>query len=357
MPPTDAVRVFISYSHDSPEHERRTFDLADKLRSEGVDCELDQFEPAPPEGWQRWMAQQVREADYVLVVCTASYHRRVTGREREGVGLGAIWEGGLITQELYDNGGRNDKFIPVVFNAGDTKEIPAFLKQTTYYDIADPSQYDALYRRLTAQPRIVRRPLGPVRRLGVDAPRAAEQDVGVVRTTADFRDAPAEQLRPAPPAGPDSGSWPPGLALIRAPSGSMHFLPLLSVDVSAVITAVLLPGRSEDRVYLESLVSGRFNVPTIDFAFGFSAERARLTSATRTFDGGSDRYTLTLAPEPGAQRSIMEMSTPGYSADEIATLRARRILLDEHLPASTERSQGFGSGSMLESLVRGSKRW
>jgi hypothetical protein len=40
-PPESVPRVFISYSHDSPEHADRVLALADRLRAEGIDCHLD----------------------------------------------------------------------------------------------------------------------------------------------------------------------------------------------------------------------------------------------------------------------------------------------------------------------------
>ena len=91
---TSASRtVFVSYSHDSRAHEHRVHEFVDRLREEGVDCNFDVYEEAPPEGWPAWMDRQIRESDYVLVVCTEVYNRRVTGREAQGVGLGARWEG------------------------------------------------------------------------------------------------------------------------------------------------------------------------------------------------------------------------------------------------------------------------
>jgi hypothetical protein len=122
--PTDAVRVFVSYTHDSTAHRQRVVRLADQLRADGIDCEIDVFEEAPAEGWPAWMARQLREARFVLVVCTATYHRRATGRETPGTGLGARWEASLITQHMYETGGKNDKFIPIVFERADLKEIP-----------------------------------------------------------------------------------------------------------------------------------------------------------------------------------------------------------------------------------------
>jgi hypothetical protein len=40
----DRPTVFISYSHDSPEHVDRVLALADRLVHDGIDCILDQYE-------------------------------------------------------------------------------------------------------------------------------------------------------------------------------------------------------------------------------------------------------------------------------------------------------------------------
>ena len=47
--------VFISYSHDSAEHADHVLALADRLRQDGIDCTIDQYETAPAEGWPKWM--------------------------------------------------------------------------------------------------------------------------------------------------------------------------------------------------------------------------------------------------------------------------------------------------------------
>ena len=43
-----ADTVFISYSHDSPEHSERVLAFSNKLRELGVDAELDQYLTRPP---------------------------------------------------------------------------------------------------------------------------------------------------------------------------------------------------------------------------------------------------------------------------------------------------------------------
>ena len=121
MPPT----VFISYSHDSPEHQDRVLALAGRLRASGIDAELDQYEMSPPEGWPQWMERWIREADWVLMVCTETYLRRVEGRENPGAGHGVRWEGHLSYQHLYDAGTLNTKFIPGVGEAAESSPAPA----------------------------------------------------------------------------------------------------------------------------------------------------------------------------------------------------------------------------------------
>ena len=94
------IKVFISYSHDSTELKDKVLALSDSLRADGIDCIIDQYEISPPEGWARWCDNQIEEADFVLVACTETYHRRYKGIEEPGKGKGAIWEGVIIPAQL-----------------------------------------------------------------------------------------------------------------------------------------------------------------------------------------------------------------------------------------------------------------
>ena len=93
----------------------RVWDLSERLRSDGVDCRIDQHEESPPEGWPRWSQNQVEEAQFVLIACTETYLRRYEGKEEEGKGLGSRFESSLIKEGLYAGKGRNAKFIPIIF--------------------------------------------------------------------------------------------------------------------------------------------------------------------------------------------------------------------------------------------------
>ncbi len=157
--------VFISYSHDSPEHADRVLALANRLVDEGIDVILDQYEPAPPEGWPRWMDKKIRDANFVLMICTETYYRRVMGEENAGTGLGVKWEGNLIYQHIYSADTTNSRFIPILFNYCEPKHIPTPLGGSTRYHIDSPDGYEDLYRHITNQPRVVKPQLGKLKSL------------------------------------------------------------------------------------------------------------------------------------------------------------------------------------------------
>jgi SEFIR domain len=158
-------KVFISYSHDSAAHKDRVLALADRLRDDGIDCNIDQYEQSPAAGWHRWMLNEVEAADLVLIVCSETYDRRFRGREEAGKGKGAIWEGGVVIQELYDAQGLNSKFIPIVLTADDSKFIPSPLRSATYYRVIAANDYELLYRRLTNQHSTPKQEIGKLRQL------------------------------------------------------------------------------------------------------------------------------------------------------------------------------------------------
>jgi len=161
-------KVFISCSHDTPVHFDRVLKLSDTLREWGIDCHIDQYELAPAD-WVRWMERRIREADFVVIVCTETY-RRFNGQEEAGKGLGVRHEGGVISAELYNRQTETAKFIPVVFSFIDAGHIPTQL-QNTHRHLIDLEQvetdrgFENLYRQLTRQPRVVPKPLGKMRSL------------------------------------------------------------------------------------------------------------------------------------------------------------------------------------------------
>lgn len=171
--------VFISYSHDSPEHADKILTFSNRLRSEGIDTVLDQYEESPPEGWPMWMDRQIKAADFVLMICTEIYYKRVMGEEESGIGLGVKWEGNLIYQPIYNADTKNTKFIPVLVDGSKTDCIPTPMQGATHYKVETSQGYEELYRRLTHQPKTIKQKLGKLKRL---PPLERKQDFFAVRT-------------------------------------------------------------------------------------------------------------------------------------------------------------------------------
>jgi hypothetical protein len=153
MTPEQPIRVFISYSHDSQAHADEAFALANRLRADGIDCSIDQYEESPPEGWPQWMERQIRESQFVLVVCSEFYLEKLHDKVKPNEGLGVKWEGKLVYHHLYNaNANTNTKFVPVFLANGKTEHVPTPLQGATHYRPAQSSDYDRLYWRLRGVP-------------------------------------------------------------------------------------------------------------------------------------------------------------------------------------------------------------
>jgi len=118
------------------------------------------------------MEEQIRNADFVLLVCTETYLRRVEGREEPGKGRGVLWEAESIYNVLYWEDSQKQRFIPVLFADGQPSWIPLRLRGLTHYQVDTQEGYDDLYRHLTNQPRYEIPVLGERRALPTIAPQS-----------------------------------------------------------------------------------------------------------------------------------------------------------------------------------------
>ena len=102
------------------------------------------------------MDRNLDEAQFVVMVCTETYSRRVMGREEPGKGLGVRWEGSLIYNRIYNDKPSGSRFIPILLLPGsEPAHIPnpvqghAYDRITTF-DLTDPG-FEAFFRHLTGQ--------------------------------------------------------------------------------------------------------------------------------------------------------------------------------------------------------------
>ena len=138
-------RVFLSYSHDSEAHKAWVLQLAERLRYGGVEVTLDQWQVRFGEDVVRFMDQGIREADRVLMVCTANYV--ATAEERKG---GAGYEGMIVTGHVA-RATDTIKFVPIVRDNPAEPLIPAFLGQRVWLDFRDDGLFEQRLEGLLRQ--------------------------------------------------------------------------------------------------------------------------------------------------------------------------------------------------------------
>lgn len=157
-------KVFISYSHDTPEHKELVLALSERLREDGIETSLDRYPSGTPsQGWPRWMMDQIDWADFALLICTETYYRRFRGHEIPGKGKGADWEGAIITQEIYDSKSSTKKYVPVLLRSEDEQFIPEPARCHTHYLLNSGDAYESLYDFLSGQAGVVPRPVGEIK--------------------------------------------------------------------------------------------------------------------------------------------------------------------------------------------------
>ena len=153
------------------------FELASRLRRDGIAAWIDRYTESPREGWPRWTQNQIGAADFVICVCTATYRRAFEGRNDPERGLGVNAEGYAIMQDLYDRGNVSEKYIPVFFDTASQYDVPRALGGFTHYEI--PEQYDDMLRRISGRSEL------PPPIAGLDRPEllAAVNDYGYAHQT------------------------------------------------------------------------------------------------------------------------------------------------------------------------------
>lgn len=149
-------KAFVTYSHDSPAHKMWVLELATKLRNNGVDAVLDQWDLGPGADLPNFMEKNLAAADRVLMVCTEKYV------EKANAGKGGVgYEKMILTADLMSSI-ESAKVIPLIRQNG-THLLPTFMRSKIYLDFSRADQfefsYDELLRSLHGAPLYVKPPV------------------------------------------------------------------------------------------------------------------------------------------------------------------------------------------------------
>jgi transcriptional regulator with XRE-family HTH domain len=173
--------AFISYSWDDEAHKEWVRRFAAQLRADGVDARLDHWHAVPGDQLPEFMEREIRDSDFVVVVCTPGY--RTKSETRVG---GVGYEGGIMTAEVFTSQNHR-KFIPVLARGTWDESSPSWLKGKYYIDLTLPSRREAQYHELLSTILNIRDkppPLG--RRRAGDTPLASALEHSITDCQAAF---------------------------------------------------------------------------------------------------------------------------------------------------------------------------
>lgn len=131
------LKCAIAYTHDSDDHRDWVANLAVDLMDLGIDMIFDQMHLTLGADMMHFMEGLVRDANFVLMVLTDNYKRKVDARAG-----GAGYEGSIISAELYASVPNQGKFIPLLRSGSSDSAVPTFLKSRKYLDLRDGQDYE-----------------------------------------------------------------------------------------------------------------------------------------------------------------------------------------------------------------------
>ena len=137
-------RVFISYSQS--DHKELVLDIVDRLRNDGVDAIVDEYDLELGHDVNLFMERTVNDPELakVLLMCDKSYTEKANAR-KGGAGKEAI----IISEEVY-NRTAPGKFIPIILEKDESGNPyrPTFIKGAIYCDLSDDLVFEANYEKL-----------------------------------------------------------------------------------------------------------------------------------------------------------------------------------------------------------------
>jgi hypothetical protein len=142
----DSLKLFISYSWSSPDHEQWVLNLATELCESGVDVVLDKWDLKEGHDANAFMEKMVSDPEVtkVIMVSDETYADKANGR-KGGVGT----EAQIISAEVYAAQDQT-KFVAVLpsVDPNGRAYLPVYYKSRIYIDLSDQEQYGKNFEQL-----------------------------------------------------------------------------------------------------------------------------------------------------------------------------------------------------------------
>lgn len=138
--------VFVSYSWGSQAHRDWVVELSGRLRADGVDVRIDQWDVVAGESIELFMEKYADENCYVLVVLSDDYADKADKRDERPSGVGT--ETAIVSSTIYRNLSRG-RVIPIVPDTNtveDEPKVPVYLSGRKWIDFR--SDYEEKYEEL-----------------------------------------------------------------------------------------------------------------------------------------------------------------------------------------------------------------
>lgn len=141
MPKVKVPKVFITYAWEEGIR-NWVLDFATRLRNDGVDAILDQWDAVPGDPLTTFIETSIQESDFILVVCTPKY------KTKSDSGSGGVgYEGAIITGELFYRD-RPRKIIPILRKGNWAISAPTWIADTVFVDLRDDPYNENSYQSL-----------------------------------------------------------------------------------------------------------------------------------------------------------------------------------------------------------------
>lgn len=179
----DNLKLFVSYSWSSPEHEQWVLRLATELRDSEVDVVLDKWDLKVGHDAYAFMEKMVTDPTIskVIIVCDRKYVEKADGRSG-GVGT----ETQIISKEVYDKTDQN-KFVAIVSERDEKGKpyLPTYYRSRIYVDLSDDDLYAKNFEQLLRW--IYDKPLYIKPELGKKPSFLSDSDTVSLGTSAKFK--------------------------------------------------------------------------------------------------------------------------------------------------------------------------